>query len=71
MPEQPHPQLSGYEGFDPMDRPPSPLGSLHEDRAEIRRLKAELAKFADWLERDSREPDKVLCVVQSMRRAAR
>lgn len=30
----------------------------------------ELEKFADWVERDRREPDKVFCHAQSMRRAA-
>lgn len=37
---------------------------------ECDRLRGKLAEFADWLERDRREPDKVLCVVQSMRREA-
>lgn len=42
-----------------------------ELRAHVEALVAEGRKFADWLERDRREPDKVLCVVQSMRRAFR
>ena len=30
-----------------------------------------VAEIADWIERDRKEPDKVLCHVQSLRRAAR
>lgn len=54
-----------------------PRGSLHEDKAEIRRLRAEnerlktsLALFAERIERDRRQPDKILCYVLDMRRAS-
>ena len=48
MPDQPKP-ARGYEGFDRMDRPPNPLGSLHSDRAEIRRLRAENGRLREVL----------------------
>lgn len=32
-------------------------------------MSEDLQKFADWVERDRHEPDKLLCHVQSMRRA--
>lgn len=38
--------------------------------AEIERLKTSLALFAERIERDRREPDKLLCYVLDMRRVA-
>lgn len=34
-------------------------------------MSSRLSEIADWIERDRREPDKVLCNVQSLRRAIR
>lgn len=48
-----------------------PIGSLHEDRAEIRRLRAALEEAQcrlEWVVRDRREPDKVLLNVASVGR---
>jgi hypothetical protein len=60
---------------DPLDVPTTSCGhspEKHRRTVSVPVVPArELLKFAEWLERDRREPDKVLCVVQSMRRAAR
>lgn len=39
-------------------------------RAEVERLRKLMAEKADWLERDRRESDKILCHVASLRRDA-
>lgn len=44
---------------------------LLTDIRKLERLREDVEEIAGWIERDRREPDKTLCNVQSLRRAAR
>lgn len=47
-----------------------PRTAFREARARHDRYRERVAEIAGWIERDRREPDKVLCHLSSLRRAA-
>lgn len=56
--------------FAPLARARAAESDRDRYREERKTLADDLDRFADWLERDAREPDKTLCTALSIRRTA-